>query len=57
MIDLEKCNACGNCIEQCQMHAITEDKDGMPLRDRAKCIGWGVCASVCPTDAVELEEG
>jgi ferredoxin len=54
-IDLENCEACGNCIDRCQVHAITERKDGMPELDRAKCIGCGQCVIKCPTDAVQLE--
>ena len=54
-LDLEQCNACGNCIERCQVHAITEDTDGMPLLDRTKCIGCGQCVIKCSTDAAKLE--
>lgn len=54
-LDLEQCNACGNCIERCQVHAITEDTDGMPLLDRNKCIGCGQCVVKCSTDAAKLE--
>ena len=54
VIDLEQCNACGICINRCQVHAITEDEDGMPLLNRAKCIGCGLCVIQCPTEAVEL---
>jgi len=53
-IDLEQCIACGICTERCQVHAITEEKDNVPLLDRAKCIGCGQCVIQCPADAVEL---
>ena len=36
------------------MHAITEDEDSVPLLDRAKCLGCGLCVIRCPTDAIEL---
>ena len=54
VLDLEKCNACGNCIERCQLHAITEGKDGMPVLNVADCMGCGQCVIACPTDATEL---
>lgn len=53
-IDLEKCSACGSCIERCQMSAITEGSDGMPMLNRSKCIGCGQCVIICPTNAAEL---
>ena len=54
-IDLEKCDACGTCIERCQMSAITEGSDGMPMLNRSKCIGCGQYVITCPNDAAELE--
>ncbi|MBN2028000.1 MAG: 4Fe-4S binding protein [Actinobacteria bacterium] len=52
-IDPEKCNACGTCIERCQMEAIVEREDVMEV-DLARCIGCGLCLPTCTEDAVSL---
>ena len=54
VIDLDNCIACGDCIERCQVDAITEGDDGMPLLDRDRCIGCGVCVIGCSSDSIEL---
>ena len=54
VIDLDNCIQCGNCIERCQVNAITEDADGMPELDLERCIGCGVCVIGCHGDAIEL---
>ena len=53
-IDLDMCIACGSCIERCQVNAITEGTDGMPVLDRDSCIGCGVCLIGCSGDSIEL---
>jgi Pyruvate/2-oxoacid:ferredoxin oxidoreductase delta subunit len=55
-IDAEACSVCGACSEgRCPMDAIASD--GMRLRvDPKRCIGCGVCATACPSDAVRLSE-
>jgi Pyruvate/2-oxoacid:ferredoxin oxidoreductase delta subunit len=54
VIDLDSCIACGDCIERCQVNAITEGADGMPVLDRERCIGCGGCVIGCSGDAMEL---
>ena len=54
VIDLDSCIACGNCIDRCQVNAITEGTDGMPALSRDSCIGCGVCVIGCSGDAIEL---
>lgn len=50
-IDPELCSACGQCIDRCQMAAIREGKDSSEVID-GRCIGCGLCASACPTEAL-----
>lgn len=52
-IDTEKCNACGTCLERCQMEAIVEKEDAMEI-DLARCIGCGLCLPTCTEEAVSL---
>ncbi len=51
----ENCLACGDCIERCQVHAISQDDKGIAIIKRERCIGCGLCVVKCPGDAIELE--
>ena len=52
-IDSDKCTACGECMELCQMDAlIPVNKHTEVLLNH--CIGCGVCLNVCPTEAISL---
>lgn len=57
----EKCNLCEVCMEICPMEAIYHHwphkkdlSDNMMLVRRDRCIGCGICASNCPSDAISL---
>jgi len=54
IINSTDCIACGDCVERCQVHAITEGKDGVPTLNRDRCIGCGLCVVSCSGDAIEL---
>ncbi len=50
-IDPAKCTACGTCIAECPVDAITE---GKPYTiDAGECTDCGACADVCPSDAIK----
>lgn len=53
-VNEEECMGCGDCVERCQMDALTMEGD-IVVRDAERCIGCGVCTSVCPTEALRLE--
>ena len=49
----EKCIACGSCISECPVEAISE---GTPHTiDADVCVECGACAAVCPQEAIHLE--
>jgi Na+-translocating ferredoxin:NAD+ oxidoreductase RNF subunit RnfB len=54
VIDPEICASCGDCIQRCQVHAISEGEDSSVV-DREHCIGCGLCVTGCPNDAARLE--
>jgi electron transport complex protein RnfB len=53
VIDPQFCSDCGNCIERCQVGAISEG-EGFSVVDRVRCIGCGLCVSGCPNDVARL---
>ena len=53
-IDQDSCSACGVCTDdRCPMGAIVEEADEYRVL-KERCIGCGVCASTCPTEAIKL---
>lgn len=53
IIDEEKCDGCGECIEHCPVDAIKMNgkaKINIPI-----CKGCGGCISSCPRDAIDLK--
>jgi Na+-translocating ferredoxin:NAD+ oxidoreductase subunit B len=53
-IDPELCSACGICAdERCQVNAIEKGEEFSSVIT-AKCIGCGLCASTCPTEAITM---
>ncbi len=59
--DPDKCIHCMFCVFYCPDSAIPITKDEKPKRldtDLNYCKGCGICANVCPTNAIEMvEEG
>lgn len=54
VVSSEKCDACGTCVDECPVEAIT-------LNDHAKvdadeCTDCGTCVEVCPNEAITLED-
>ena len=51
--DEESCTGCGECIDRCQMAALTLE-DGTVSLHQDYCIGCGNCASVCPSGSMRM---
>lgn len=47
----DSCIACGTCIPECPVEAISEGS--IYKIDADSCIDCGACAGVCPTDSIE----
>jgi heterodisulfide reductase subunit A-like polyferredoxin len=63
LVDAEKCNGCGRCVENCQFKAITLVEKNREFEDiimqikkarinPAICKGCGKCASICRLKAI-----
>jgi len=53
VVDKEKCNACGTCVDACPVEAITlKEKASV---DKDNCTECGVCVDECPEGAITLE--
>ncbi len=50
----EECTACGTCIGECPVEAISEGP--IYVIDENLCTECGACAAVCPVEAILLEE-
>ncbi len=54
-IDGSRCNLCGTCLKTVACPALSK-KDGKIAADPSQCIGCGMCASVCPRNAIEVKK-
>ncbi len=54
VIDQEKCNGCGKCVESCVFQAL-EIKNNRVKLNPFLCEGCGVCQIVCPKKAIDLK--
>jgi len=59
IIDIEKCEGCGDCAAACPMDCIwMESVQGkiQAFYEIDDCVQCGVCKSVCPNGAITLVE-
>ena len=50
----KECVACGVCVKECPIGAITIFKGKRAVVNRDKCIGCGKCASACPAGVIAV---
>lgn len=48
------CFGLSDCVKACDFGALSIDESGLPVVDEEKCVGCGVCVSVCPRRIMEL---
>ena len=49
----DECTACGTCIDECPVEAISEGD--IYKIDPEACTDCGACADVCPVEAIHPE--
>jgi ferredoxin len=49
----DDCTACGTCIDECPVEAISEGD--IYVIDPDLCTDCGACADVCPVEAIHQE--
>jgi Fe-S-cluster-containing hydrogenase component 2 len=54
MVDDEKCNGCGWCIEACEFGAITFHASKKTVIACDLCDGEALCIEFCPREALKL---
>ncbi len=52
-IDEDSCSGCGDCIERCQMDALSLQNEVIEV-NAGTCIGCGNCVTVCPTESLSM---
>jgi MinD superfamily P-loop ATPase len=55
VINPDKCEACGKCLEMCQYGAVNENNDIFSI-DPLKCEGCKVRVEFCPVNAIDFPQ-
>jgi uncharacterized Fe-S center protein len=56
VIDISKCNGCGQCVEACRFQALLL-VEGKMVRDDEKCMDCSHCLYLCPEGVYSLPPG
>ncbi len=52
-IDKDSCSGCGDCIDRCQMGALSLVDDIISVNEKL-CFGCGNCVTTCPTESLSM---
>ena len=53
-VDKNRCVACGVCVKECSMQAVTVWKGCYASVEKDSCIGCGKCAKSCPAGSISV---
>lgn len=53
-VDEKYCVACGVCVSNCPVGAISVSSGMYALVDTEKCVGCARCTKVCPASIIEM---
>ena len=53
-VDVEKCNGCESCVEECPSEAINMADDKANINVET-CVDCGACVDACPSEAISME--
>lgn len=53
-IDLERCDGCGDCVEQCPMDVFRMLDGKSQAVNEEECIECFLCETVCPKFAITV---
>ncbi len=54
--DINVCDQCGECLNICQVQAISRDRNGIVRIDKTKCVQCYACVGFCPILAMRYQE-
>ncbi len=54
---LTVCNQCRRCVQECPTLALTVNKQGVVMLNKALCINCLACVAACPTGVMRLYAG
>jgi len=54
-IDEENCTACGICVDECPVDAISMETETAVI-NMAACIRCGICHEICPQDSIRHDK-
>ncbi|MEW6618620.1 MAG: 4Fe-4S binding protein [bacterium] len=55
IVDTEKCDGCGTCVEVCPTEAIALEDDVAQVNED-ECTECGTCVEECPNGAISMSE-
>lgn len=53
-VERNRCVACGVCVKQCPMQAVSVWKGCYAVIEKDICIGCGKCAKSCPAGSISV---